>query len=267
MLHTLALVNESTVVEDAELKQIARALQHQINHDFAPHWFTNGNVVAVPKGQKADAAHWWIVIADDVEEAGALGYHDLTPDLKPVAIVGAKTDLEYDAKVSVTISHEALEMLGDPYIMLTAEDPVAGRLYAYETADAVEADDLGYDVFGVTLSDFVFPTYFQTEFRGKSQQMSFRGNVSQPFELATGGYLSYREIGDSKWKQETKQEAAADPQQRQHAQRHPGFPPGSRRERRIRRSQAALKVSDHALSPGHGGGRAALRVVQGGKDC
>ena len=35
-------------------------------------------------------------------------------------------------------------------------------LYAYEVCDACEADQFGYDIDGVLVSDFVFPSWFES---------------------------------------------------------------------------------------------------------
>jgi hypothetical protein len=245
VLHTVSLINASTVVTDVETAAIARALQRQVNRDYRPIWGTNAAVVPVFRGQPPPPGTWWLVILDDMDVAGALGYHDLTSEGLPIGKVGAKTDLEFGAKVSVTCSHELLEMLGDPEINLLVEDPDAGRLYAYENCDAVESDDLAYEVLGQMVSDFVLPAYFNPYRRG-NEPLSFRGNVSNPFELAPGGYLSYREVGDSAWKQVFAKTRSGDllrvkpgetAPERQERQRKPGFPAGSRRQRRLKLSE------------------------------
>jgi hypothetical protein len=239
VLHSVSLINESSVVEDVEVAEIAKALQAQVNTDFGPIWGTNAQIKAVPSKTKPPAGTWWLVLLDDMDQAGALGYHDLTPELLPIGKVGAKTDLEYGAKVSVTCSHELLEMLGDPLINLLVEDPRHQRVYAFENCDAVEADELGYVKLGQTVSDFVLPAYFNVDEAGKGHALSFRGNVTEPFELAKGGYLSYRPVGGAEWKQIT-DAGEIDPDtaapERQRAERFPGFPEGSRRERRLRKS-------------------------------
>lgn len=249
MLHQIALLNESTVVGDDEVAAIAKALQHQVNEDFRPIWGTNASVLAVPKGEKPSPGTWWLVLLDNMDEAGALGYHDLTPDQLPIGKIGAKTDQEYGAAVSVTCSHELLEMLGDPLINLLVEDPRKQRLYAFENCDAVEADELSYERMGLQVSDFVLPTYFDVNEAGKGHALSFKENVHEPFALAPGGYLSYREVGASEWKQvtaegaETAASGVATPVDRGTGERAPGFPEGSRRERRLRASRGVLEVS------------------------
>lgn len=253
MIHKLNLINESTVATDDQLAEIAAALEKQINRDFREVWWTNAEVNAVPTGGTPEPGAWWLTIADTLEVAEALGYHDLTPDMQPVALIGAKLDIEYHSSLSVTIGHEALEMLGDPLIGLMMEDSRTKREYAYENCDAVEADTLGYEVDGVLLSDFVYPAFFNQYQEGKAAKLDHGGHVKEPFEILEGGYLSYRTIGgDGEWRQITKDgeigendpgaTAPAD-EPREHGKRAPGFPPGSRRERRLRRARGELVVS------------------------
>jgi len=50
------------------------------------------------------------VILDDSDQAGALGYHDLTSDGLPIGKVFAASDLKAGTSWTVTASHELLEM-------------------------------------------------------------------------------------------------------------------------------------------------------------
>src|SRR3954468_21026962 len=127
----VAVVNESTVCTDDEVAKIVGALQRQADDDFCPPWGTPADLTAVPKGEAPAAAAWVLGVFDDSDQAGALGYHDLTPELHPVGKVFAATDEKFGAPVSVTCAHELLEMLGDAYINTTALDPRTNRLYAY----------------------------------------------------------------------------------------------------------------------------------------
>lgn len=257
MIHTLNLINESTVAHDDQLAEIAAALQKQINRDFREEWWTNATVKAIPTGGTPEPGAWWLTVADTLEVAEALGYHDLTPDLQPVALIGAKLDIEFGSSLSVTIGHEALEMLGDPLIGLMVEDDRTKRAYAYENCDACEADKFGYEVDGVLLSDFVLPAFFNQYQEGHAAKLDHGGHVKEPFEILEGGYLSYRDIGgDGEWKQLTAEghliSAPADGgresrQSNAGGQRPQGFPPGSRRERRVRKGRGELRVS--AVTP------------------
>jgi hypothetical protein len=238
----VAFINKSTVVTDATLTPIVSALQKQVDAHFRPTWGVAAAIVQVPKGGEVPLDHAWIGVFDDSDQAGALGYHDLTPQGFPVGKVFAKTDQEYGASLSVTCSHELLEMLGDPYINLTAIDPVDQRLYAVEASDAVEADELGYTIEGIQVSDFVLPQYFDPQRAGRGEKLSFRGHVTEPFSLAPGGYASYVDLRDvsAGWQQVDAATAGVP------GQRPVGFPPGSRRIRRARAWENDLQFSEPA---------------------
>jgi hypothetical protein len=252
----VALINQSKDLDDANLATIKTALQHQVNQDFMPVWGVTAELAIVPEGENPPPGSWWLVFLDDSDQAGALGYHDLTPDLHPVSKVFVATDLKYGAAPSVTASHELLEMLGNPYLGDCVVDPRTGRLYAKENADAVEADEFGYRKGEVLVSDFVLPAFFDPRHRGKDIPLSFKGNVTEPFSLAKGGYLSYLELGNlhSGWQQVT----AADERSEERGRRRSGFPKGSRRERITRASLNQLVVSTvHRPTGGQGQAAAA----------
>lgn len=243
----VAFVNQSTVMTDATCRAIMTALQVQVDRDFALHWFRGAHLVFYPKLQTPPASAWQIVILDNTDQAGALGYHDLTQSGLPIGKVFAKTDAQFNLQPSVTTSHELLEMLADPKI-----DELRG-IYVYqgvpavlacEVGDPVEADRFGYIIDGVLVSDFVTPNYFHPGLLGP---YSFRGTVTSPLALSPGGYQSYFPVGSGgTWKQMT---AASDPNTLP-AQHMPGNPRttalhGSRRERR-HRGHEHWQYSTHA---------------------
>lgn len=202
--HQVAVLNRCSVVSDADVKAIVAALQVQASRDFAKVWGIDAKLTFIPKTQTTGwQGKWQLVFLDTSDEANALGYHDLSPEGLPLGKVFAKSDLQYGAAVSVTASHELLEMLLDPYISLCAEDPARGVFVAYEASDAVEADELGYRINGVTVSDFVTPEFFDPTAAGRSgEKFSFRENVRAPFQLAPGGYESVYVPGKG-WTQNT----------------------------------------------------------------
>jgi hypothetical protein len=105
---TIMLLNESTVTTDAELALIAAACNHQCRYHLAPHWGRGASVVSIPKGsgpRQRVARAWKFHIRDTSDQAGALGYHDI--DGNPELYAFAKTDQQYGALLSVTISHES----------------------------------------------------------------------------------------------------------------------------------------------------------------
>src|SRR5262249_14726958 len=154
--------------------------------------------------------NWWLVILDNSDQAGALGYHDITNEGLPIGKIFAKTDQQYGTSWTVTASHELLEMLGDPDINLATfvqSSDTAGILYAYEVADACEADDFGYKIDNVLVSDFVFPSWFEA-FRKAGSQSDYGKQIQKPFQLPPGGYISYSDVATgSGWQQKTPQKS------------------------------------------------------------
>lgn len=222
----IGVFNESTTVTDAEVTKWVTAIQKQIRRDWAPIWGYDADLIWQPKGSKPRSGMWHVVIFDDADQAGVLGYHDLTPEGLPLAKVFAKTTKTYGGQPSCTLSHEVLEMLADPDINLIAAvtDPNAGtKFYAYEVCDAVEADNLGYDIYGVRVSDFVTPAWFESFRAPHSTQFSFMKRIAAPFQLAPGGYIPVYDPSTG-WSQVTAR----------HTYSYESRPhPGSRRERRV----------------------------------
>ena len=70
-----------------------------------------------------------------------------------------KTTIAAGQKVSVTASHELLEMMIDPGAQLWAQN-TNGCFYAYEMCDAVEDEE--YEIDGIAVSDFVHPSFFES---------------------------------------------------------------------------------------------------------
>jgi hypothetical protein len=241
----ISLVNQSTLFADADLPALANALQIQVTRDFLPSWGVDARIYYTPSGQHPSADHWVLALLDDADVAGALGYHDVTPTGQPLGKAFVRTTQSDGSSISVTVSHELLEMLGDPSINLTAEvDDGTGspsKFYAYEVADAVEADNLGYQIAiptgwagagtSILVSDFVLPAWFES-FR-TAGPFAFKTPLTAPFQLAAGGYISILDLANlsSGWQQiQARTDAKAAMKSRPHQ--------GSRRERRkLPRSQ------------------------------
>jgi hypothetical protein len=237
MIH-VALVNESTVLQQADFLNIAKALQTQVHNDFLPAWGVDATITPVAKNQ-IPASSWVLAFLDNADQAGALGYHDITPRGLPLGKAFVKTTLADGGQISVTASHELLEMLGDPDINLTAEvDDASGapaKFYAYEVCDACEDDPLGYQIGGVQVSDFVYPAFFESFRKPKSAQFDHMKHITAPLQILPGGYLGVLDLGNlsAGWQQIT--------QDKRGSVRRPRV--GSRRERR-RTSRQFWNLSD-----------------------
>jgi hypothetical protein len=87
----ISVINESTVLTDTDVTPVVIALQQQVTNDFRPIWGTDAELKMIPQGTPAPAGTWQLVILDDSDQAGALGYHDLTPDGLPLKRKGTRT--------------------------------------------------------------------------------------------------------------------------------------------------------------------------------
>ncbi len=205
----ISVIHASTVLTDNEINPVVGALQKQVTNDFRPAWGVDAELNFIPTGSAPPAGTWWLSILDDSDQAGALGYHDLTPDGLPVGKVFAGTDLKYGTQWTVTASHELLEMLADPNINLTVfvqNDQSTGILYAYEVCDACETDNLGYQIDNIQLSDFVFPSWFENFRAPGSAQFDQTKQIQSPLQLLPGGYIGVFDVNSgSGWQQQTAQ--------------------------------------------------------------
>lgn len=187
---TIIVNNHSTLVNDNAVAKVVEHLQCQLKRDFTPAWGIKADVWFWDNSKPIPADAWQLVVFDDSDVAGALGYHDLTSTGMPLAKVFVKTSVDNSLAWSVTMSHELLEMLVDPYVNLAAFLQTAntrGILVAYEVGDPVEDDTLGYAINSVLVSDFVLPAYFVP---GAPGPYDYCGHITQPLQLIPGGYLS-----------------------------------------------------------------------------
>jgi len=189
----VSIINESKLVTPAEVHTVAAALQRQVSEHFAPAWGVDATISFVAAGTKPLSGSWWLVILDDTGQAGTLGYHDLTDEAMPLGKVFVKTARDAGVEWTVTASHELMELLADPSINLSVCTTENSRLmlYAYEICDPCQADEFGCAIDGVTVSDFLFPTWFETFHRsGGAVPFDYCGRIGAPFVLLPGGYAS-----------------------------------------------------------------------------
>lgn len=241
----ISVINESTVLTDAEVTPVVAALQQQVTNDFRPIWGVDAELKLIPQGAQPQPGTWWLAILDDSDQAGALGYHDLTPDGLPIGKVFAASDLKAGMSWSVTASHELLEMLADPNINLTVfvqNVDTAGTLYAYEVCDACEEDSLGYQINTVMVSDFVYPAWFENFRSQGSTQFDRMNKIQSPLQLLAGGYIGVFDVtAGTGWQQQTAERIPTNVRHRGHV--------GSRRERRaVARDQWVVSLAQRKIN-------------------
>ena len=183
IIPTIACFNQATVPLGVDFDALIGAMQAYVDKFVAPVWGTPAKLVKTTDFQ---AGAWAMVFLDDADQPGALAYHDLTPDGLPISKVFVKTTLADKGLVSVSASHELVEMLVDPAINMMTTGPDPKATYAYESADPVEESSFAVD--GIQMSDFVHPAYFEIFRKPKSVPFDHMNLVTKPFQILKGGY-------------------------------------------------------------------------------
>jgi len=209
---TVVVVNHSTCLTDAVVQAQVNAIQRQVNEHFGPVWGIFSKVLFMNDDglKRMKSAPMVVYVVDVPTEAGldgVLGYHTETDKGQPVSYIFAKLDLDNNLSPAVTLSHEVLEMLGDPTTstcssVFAADNSIT--LYAFEACDAVEDDSQAYDIDGVKVSNFIYPDWFDPSRVGV--QYDFKSVCKNALEITGGGYSSVFRIGkDKEWTEITAQ--------------------------------------------------------------
>lgn len=131
-----------------------------------------------------------VVIVDDLNHPGALGYHT-----DVLGAVYARVQAQGD-DTWITLSHEVLEMLIDPTIAEWRPVGLSSRSVALEVCDPVEADVYGVtaEIAGavktVQVSNYVLPAWFDPAAVGPFDRMQ---KLDAPFTMTEGGYMLVRD--------------------------------------------------------------------------
>ncbi len=223
----ISIINHSNgKVSDAKIQEVIRALNRQITEDFEPYWSLGatlrleGHSGSVPTQQnpadmRGDAI---IYLWDQADIPGALGYHDRNNRGIPFGFVFLDVAADLGEDWSVTLSHEALELIADPEVNLLVAgphpDPAENRdvFHWYEMCDAVQSET--YKIDGIKVSNFLLPLYFTggDEYDGRNDFLgtlvddgvtltSFGvnpGGYVGFFDPQTGGHSTYSMTGDTK---------------------------------------------------------------------
>jgi hypothetical protein len=212
----IALVSVTKEISTRSLLQAGAAIQKQLTRDFMPIWGfratldTFADLSSIPSdyhpvvvfahseelvGQLEVAIGPELVarLVDDFEKDRIGGLHLNAFTRQPFALVEAN-----DAW-SVTISHEVLEMISDPFgnRLIAAAHPLdkTQRVkYLLEVCDPCQA--VWYPVNGVPVSDFYTTRYFDPV-AVESLRYSFTGEIERPLQILDGGYLTWIDPEDS----------------------------------------------------------------------
>jgi hypothetical protein len=198
-LQQIALVTESSRLPRAAMDSVAAALQVQVLRDLGPAWGITATVDAFDSVDAVPPTYYPMVVMDDLPVSAA-GIH-LDQDFTPFALV------EFSNRWTLTASHEALEMLVDPFgNRFQTADSIKNDQgiveYLVEVCDPSEAVANSYRINGVVVSDFYLPSFFEPV-GVDGGRYSFTGAVKRPLQVVQGGYLSWRNPVTNDWWQQT----------------------------------------------------------------
>lgn len=199
----IAVLNQSTRVEDADVATMTQAIADQVKLDVAPLWDRSpASVIYYDKASAVPPNAHVITLVDTIQDQpqGVLGYHTEDKGGRLWGIVAAGPELDNGGKVmtgdwsvSSVLSHEVLEMFIDPNCNLWSADD-NGKVYSFEVCDPVEAPT--YDVDGVSVSNFVTPAWFDPLADQKQKkQFDKLGLLPHSFSILKGGYAVYAAEG------------------------------------------------------------------------
>src|ERR1017187_737161 len=202
----IAIVNQPSLVSNADAATMTQAIASQIQLDVAPLWDrAPAAVVFYTDASGIPPAAHVITLTDTIQDqpTGVLGYHTEDQGGKLWGIVAAQPELSNGGKVTTgdwsvsgVLSHEVLEMFIDPNCNLWSNDG-KGSIYTFEVCDPVEAP--AYAVNGVSVSNFVTPAWFDP-LAGSGAQFDKLGLLKAPFGILKGGYVVYATAGKEQQK-------------------------------------------------------------------
>jgi hypothetical protein len=204
----ISVVNHTKTIPDAQVHEALRAINRQITEDFSPYWHMHaslrleGRSMAKPSttrlpDMRGDAV---LYLWDGDDGDDALGYHETTHRGIPYGFVFTRLAEELKENWTVTLSHEALELLGDPEVNLLVQGahpnrPSQAVFHWFEMCDAVQAET--YSIDGIEVSNFVLPLYF-TGYNETGSRNDYLGNLHgekkkplRSFGINPGGYIGF----------------------------------------------------------------------------
>ncbi|MEO8460221.1 MAG: alkaline phosphatase family protein [Dokdonella sp.] len=202
----ISIVNRTETLSDEEVHTAIRAINKQIAYDFEPYWSfgaklrLEGAVGKNPDKEKLPELRGDAIIYlwDGADVENALGYHDANNRGIPYGFIFKELCDELHEDWRVTLSHEALELLGDAQGNLLVQgphpdDPDRQVFHWFEMCDAVQAQT--YKIDGVEVANFLLPLYFTTEEQPGGRN-DFLGRLKgkqalKSFGVAPGGYIGF----------------------------------------------------------------------------
>jgi hypothetical protein len=193
----VGLVDTTGKIDVDLMHAAAAALNLQVTRDLPQFWPIQATVRYLPSTTHLPAGVWPVQLVKHLPP-GEGGFH-LNKHNQPFSKVIASPD---SAEWTIDASHETLEMLVDPYgnkLHASQGIRIAGNAiqdgpgefeYLVEACDPCEADDYGYQINGIAVSDFITP-HFYDPVTTPGTRYSFTGAIKAPRQILPGGYISF----------------------------------------------------------------------------
>ena len=200
----LTIANVSSIPQK-DFRAVVAAISKQVTHHFRPEWGVGASLkaIALPLGRKkapvqkdADAV---IYLGNSADDPGtgvkdAYGYHAANNKGIPYGFVYLDICAQSKEVWTAVLSHEVLELLGDPDTVLTVIGPHPNRkkgtvYYDFELCDPTQGDH--YFIDGIAVSNFVGRHYFRMS--GGSGRTNYMGLRLAPFKVRPNGYFQYEQ--------------------------------------------------------------------------
>ncbi len=200
---TISVVNFSDLA-DNEVQAAIRAVNRQIQEDFAPIWgavwdlrlhgssFDPNDINSLVEEFIQGEAVLYLV--DEPHLPGAAGYHAINGREMPYGFVFITDPNDW----TVTLSHEALELIIDPTVnvLVPGPDPRPGGqnntvLHAYEVCDAVERTS--YLIDDIRVSNFITQQWFFPD-DAPGTRNDFLGVGVPSFDATPNSHLAFLDL-------------------------------------------------------------------------
>jgi hypothetical protein len=200
-------VDATGEIDPALVQAAAAALNVQVTRDLPQFWTVQATVQYLPNHGKIPAGVWPVQLVKSLPP-GEGGFH-MDKHNQPYAKVIASPS---DDSWTIDASHETLEMLVDPYgnrmqsstaieiVGDTIQDGTGQFNYLVEACDPCEANNYGYSIQGIAVSDFITP-HFYDPLATPGTRYSFTGALTAPRQILQGGYISFVNQETDEWQQ------------------------------------------------------------------
>jgi hypothetical protein len=193
----VGLADKTNSIDKDLMQAVAAALTIQVTRDLTQFWNIQATVTYLPDAKKIPASVWPVFLVKSLPP-GEGGFH-MDKHNQPYAEVIASAGSD---EWTIDASHETLEMLVDPsgnrLQPSTSIEIKNGKIvdgtgefaYLVEACDPCEADNFGYGIQGVAVSDFLTPHFYEPTVT-PGTRYSFTGAIKAPRQILPGGYISW----------------------------------------------------------------------------